>query len=106
MHPRDQANYWRPDDLRLNHWKDPQGSLPDPVTVVFTGAAPADGRAHAASLTASHSDIQITETDDDTWAALTDTLSSLISAAADDDNPLGLPLTVLDAKPSRDTMAS
>jgi len=81
------------------------GPLPDPVTVLFTGAAPADGRAHVATLTAKHSDIQITETDDDAWAALSDTLSSLISAAADDDNPLGLPLTVLDAKPSRDTMA-
>ena len=56
-------------------------------------------------MTSKHSDIQTTETDDDGWKALSDTLSALISASEDDDNPLGLPLTVLDAKPSRDTMA-
>lgn len=81
------------------------GPLPDPVTVLFSGAAPTNGRAHVATLIAKHSDIQTTETDDDAWEALSDTLSALISASADDDNPLGLPLTVLDAKPSRDTLA-
>ncbi|MBP1858363.1 virulence factor family protein [Rhizobium herbae] len=81
------------------------GALPDPITVLFTGAAPADGRAHVAELTAKHSDIEITETDDDMWKAFSDALSALVSASAGDDNPLGLPLTVLDAKPTRDTMA-
>ncbi|OBZ94477.1 type IV secretory pathway protein AcvB [Pararhizobium polonicum] len=81
------------------------GPLPNPVTVLFTGAAPADGRAHVTELTAKHSDIEITETDDDLWTAFPDALSDLVSASADDDNPLGLPLTVLDAKPTRDTMA-
>lgn len=81
------------------------GPLPDPVTVLFSSAAPANGRAHVATLIAKHGDIQTTETDEDAWEALSDTLSALISASADDDNPLGLPLTVLDAKPSRDTLA-
>lgn len=81
------------------------GPLPDPVTVLFTDAAPADGRAHVTELTAKHSDIQITETDDDMWTAFSDALSALVSVSAGDDNPLGLPLTVLDAKPTRDTMA-
>jgi type IV secretory pathway VirJ component len=81
------------------------GPLPDPVTVLFTDAAPADGRAHVAELTTKHSDIQITETDDDMWTVFSDALSALVSASAGDDNPLGLPLTVLDAKPTRDTMA-
>ncbi len=81
------------------------GALPDPVTVLFTGAAPADGRAHVSELTAKHSDIEITETDDDMWKAFSAALSALVSASAGDDNPLGLPLTVLDATPTRDTMA-
>lgn len=81
------------------------GPLPDPVTVLFTQDAPADGRAHVTELTAKHSDIEITETDDDMWTAFSDALSALVSASAGEDNPLGLPLTVLETKPTRDTMA-
>lgn len=81
------------------------GPLPDPVTVLFTQAAPTDGRTHVASLSEKHSDIEIEETDDDVWTALADTLSELVASSANDDNPLGLPLTVLDAEPKRDVMA-
>jgi type IV secretory pathway VirJ component len=81
------------------------GPLPDPVTVLFTQAAPAEGRAHVTELTAKHNDIEVTETDDDMWTAFSDALSALVSASAGEDNPLGLPLTVLEAKPARDTMA-
>lgn len=81
------------------------GPLPDPVTVLFTKDAPADGRAHVTELTAKHNDIEVTETDDDMWTAFSDALSALVSASAGEDNPLGLPLTVLEAKPARDTMA-
>jgi type IV secretory pathway VirJ component len=81
------------------------GPLPDPVTVLFTQAAPADGRTHVASLSEKHSDIEIEETDDDAWTAFTGKLSELVALSSNDDNPLGLPLTVLDTDPTRDTLA-
>lgn len=81
------------------------GTLPDPINVVFTPTASDDGRNHVAALVEKHADITQEETDDEAYATLSDHLTDLIDNEAASDNPLGLPLTVLDTKPTRDTMA-
>ncbi|MCI9867013.1 virulence factor family protein [Rhizobium skierniewicense] len=81
------------------------GPLPAPVSVVFTGKADAKGRTHVENLVKSHSDIDVKNVDGDAQAALGQALQDRIDAAGNADNPLGLPLTVLEAKPTMDTMA-
>ncbi|WP_312361531.1 AcvB/VirJ family lysyl-phosphatidylglycerol hydrolase [Ensifer sp.] len=81
------------------------GALPDPICVVFTPAASDDGRSHVAALIEKHADITQEDSDDDAYDALTSHLTDLIDSEAASDNPFGLPLTVLDTKPTRDTMA-
>lgn len=80
-------------------------SLPDPIIAIFTASANKDGRAHVEELKTKHADIDIRDSQDDAQTALGDTLEQLIDASGSADNPLGLPLTVLDAKPAFDTMA-
>jgi type IV secretory pathway VirJ component len=80
-------------------------SLPDPVIAAFTPAAGAQGRAHVEELKKAHSGIDIRMSEDDAQTTLSDILDELIAASANADNPLGLPLTILDAKPAFDTMA-
>jgi type IV secretory pathway VirJ component len=78
--------------------------LPAPVTIAFTPDADQPGKAHALSLKQAHADITVKETSDaaedylDTW--LQDELSAGRSQGA-----LDLPLTVLETKPAKDTMA-
>lgn len=81
------------------------GPLPDPVSVTFSPAASAEGRQHVAALVDKHPGIETTDTEDDAYAALSGALSEYLQEGDETDNPFGLPLTVLDAKPSRDTMA-
>ena len=81
------------------------GVLPDPVSVVFSPAASADGRAHVAALIAKHPDIEQEDSEDDAYTTLSDHLTDIIDSERDAGNPFGLPLTILDAKPTRDTMA-
>ncbi|MGV8939082.1 MAG: virulence factor family protein [Allorhizobium sp.] len=81
------------------------GPLPDPLTVVFSGKAPADGRTHVETLVAAHEDIDSRDADDDATAILSATLDELI-ADRNADSPLGLPLDILDVPaPTHDTMA-
>ncbi|MDM9625914.1 AcvB/VirJ family lysyl-phosphatidylglycerol hydrolase [Rhizobium sp. S152] len=80
-------------------------ALPDPVIAAFTSAANKDGRAHAEELKKAHPDIDIRDSEDDAQTTLSDTLDDLIAASGNADNPLGLPLTILDATPAFDTMA-
>lgn len=81
------------------------GPLPDPLTVVFSSKAPADGRAHVDTLVAAHDDIDSRDADGDAAAILSATLDELI-AERNADSPLGLPLDILDVKAaSHDTMA-
>ena len=80
-------------------------SLPDPIIASFTAAAQKEGRAHVEELKKQHSEIDIRDSGDDAQTTLADTLSDLIDASGSADNPLGLPLTILDAKPAFDTMA-
>lgn len=81
------------------------GDLPAPVTVLLSPAAPKGGRDHAATLQAEHSDVDIQEVAGQANDALLQALSDRVDAAGDTDQPLGLPLTILDAKPTIDTMA-
>jgi type IV secretory pathway VirJ component len=80
-------------------------ALPDPIIAAFTSAADKDGRAHVEALKKAHPDIDIRDSEDDAQTTLSDTLDDLIAASGSADNPLGLPLTILDAKPAFDTMA-
>ncbi|MCA1403237.1 virulence factor family protein [Ensifer sp. IC3342] len=81
------------------------GSLPDPVTVTFSPAASAAGKDHVAALVAKHPDVQTRDTGDDAYKALSDALSGALAESGEAENPFGLPLTILDTKPTRDTMA-
>ena len=80
------------------------GALPDPVTVVFTPAALATGRAHVGALAKEWPAIRVDEATGDAASAL---LAALAPPAAGPANgPVAdLPLTVLDAKPAHDSMA-
>ncbi|EKF56972.1 virulance and acid tolerance protein [Agrobacterium albertimagni AOL15] len=81
------------------------GELPDPATVLFSPAAKADARAHVAALETSHPDIDQRDAGSDPSKSFSDTIDELIAAGNATETPLGLPLTVLDAVPTRDTMA-
>lgn len=81
------------------------GPLPAPVDVLFTPKADQKGREHVNKLLESHPDIDVAEVKDDPIVALTQVLQDRIDAEHNTDNPLGLPLTVLEAKPTLDTMA-
>lgn len=81
------------------------GDLPDPATVLFSPSAPADGRAHVADLAAEHPEIDQRDIAASTDQAFSDAVDELIAAQNTAETPLGLPLTILDAAPTRDTMA-
>ncbi|MBB3464128.1 type IV secretory pathway VirJ component [Rhizobium sp. BK377] len=81
------------------------GALPDPVIATFTPKADKDGRAHVEDLKKTHDAIEIRESTDDAQTVFADTLDDLVTASGAFDNPLGLPLAVLDATPNLDTMA-
>ena len=83
------------------------GPLPDPVTIGLTPKAGAEGAAHARALKADHPDIALTELNGPAGDALVALVAQAITSddATDADTPLGLPLSILDATPSRDTMA-
>ncbi len=81
------------------------GELPDPATVIFTPAGPSDGRDHVSALVSKHPDIDVRDGKDDAITALSATLDELIAAESQTESPLGLPLSILDAAPARDTMA-
>ncbi|QEE45452.1 virulence factor family protein [Rhizobium sp. WL3] len=81
------------------------GDLPDPATVLFSPAAPADGRTHLADLLATHPDIDQRDIDTNSDEAFSQAVDELIAAQNTAETPLGMPLTVLDAIPTRDTLA-
>ena len=81
------------------------GPLPAAVTVLLTGNAPQAGRDHVAALKGTHADIDVRDVSTQAADALSQALADRVDAAGDGDTPLGLPLTVLKAKPAFDTMA-
>ncbi|KAB0679973.1 virulence factor family protein [Aureimonas leprariae] len=82
-------------------------ALPDPATVIFTPDADKEGRNHVAALADQADGIDIRETDDDdAFSQLGLAVGDLIEQATETDpDTAGLPLTILDAKPTRDTLA-
>lgn len=82
-----------------------EGALPDPMTTLFTAKADAAGRASVEALKKTWPDIEIKDSSKDAATTLTDALITLSNTPLSDDGTLGLPLTVLQAKPSLDTMA-
>nr|WP_289852124.1 AcvB/VirJ family lysyl-phosphatidylglycerol hydrolase [Rhizobium sp. SSA_523] len=81
------------------------GPLPAPISVFFTGNADADGRAHVKALEASHDEIDLTDVQGSSREALIAALTESLDAAGSSDQPLDLPLTILDTKPTLDTLA-
>lgn len=81
------------------------GPLPAPVSVLFTPGADQKGREHVDRLLKDHADIDVKDVKDDATTALVRTLQDRVDAAGNSDSPLGLPLTILEAKPTMDTMA-
>ncbi len=82
--------------------------LPADVTIAFTPdvAANDDGRAHAKSLKDGHQDVDIEDVAGPADAALSTLLDqSLKVAEGTGDVALDMPLTILDTKPTSDTMA-
>lgn len=83
------------------------GPLPDPVAVISTPAAPADGRSHVADLVGQGFAIERAEAAGPVDTALRAAGAAAITAErARGDRPLAdLPIAVLAAKPTYDTMA-
>lgn len=81
------------------------GPLPDSFTVVFTPEATADAKAHAQAMLALHDDIDIRNVDTPAREALSATLDELMAGAGQEASPLGLPLTILETKPTHNTLA-
>ncbi|MEB2848269.1 virulence factor family protein [Rhizobiales bacterium RZME27] len=82
-----------------------EGALPTPVTVLLTSQADVVGKAHVKELEQTWTDIDLNDSDKTAQEALSAALSDHIDAAANSDQPLGLPLTILETRPTLDTMA-
>ncbi|SFB27199.1 Type IV secretory pathway, VirJ component [Rhizobium sp. NFR07] len=80
------------------------GALPAPVTIAFTPDADQTGKTHGLALKQAHADITVKETSDDAQDYLSTWLEGQLSADRSQGD-LGLPLSVLEAKPAMDTMA-
>ncbi|WP_423340987.1 virulence factor [Rhizobium sp. HT1-10] len=81
------------------------GALPDPIIASFTPAAPKDGRDHVEAMQKDHPEIEIRDSTDDAMTTLSNTLVQLVQALSAEKSPLGLPINVLDTKPTEDTIA-
>lgn len=81
------------------------GPLPAPINIFLTKSAPADGVTHAEALKKEQPDIEIVHSDSTAQDTLIQALSDRVDAAGQDHSPLGLPLTILDTKPTLNTLA-
>ena len=81
------------------------GALPDPIIASFTPAAPKDGRDHVEAMQKDHPEVEIRDSTDDAMTTLSNTLVQLVQALSAEKSPLGLPINVLDTKPTEDTIA-
>lgn len=93
----------RKDEAGLAVYGLTDGALPNPIEVHFTGAATDGMRRHVADLVSVHSDIDIADSSDDADETLAAALKETIETP--DEDELGLPLTVLETKPTLDAMA-
>ena len=81
------------------------GPLPATVTIALTKAAPQAGRDHASALEKAHDEVDLTDEEGTAPEVLARMLADRVDAAGDTDNPLGLPISILETKPRYDTMA-
>jgi type IV secretory pathway VirJ component len=82
-----------------------EGPLPAAVTIGFTAAADAATRKHADSLKQEHSEVEIQDVSGAASDAFMDLLTDSVEESGQSTQPMDLPLTVLDAKPTMNTMA-
>ena len=80
-----------------------EGALPNPIEAVFSTQARDIGRAHIQKLLGNWPEIDVHDTQDDRFDAALAALSP--SDAESSDGLAGLPLTILDTKPTRNVMA-
>ncbi len=81
------------------------GPLPATVTIALTKDAPQAGQDHAAALEKAHNDVDLTHEEGAAPAVLQQMLTDRVDAAGNTDEPLGLPISILEAQPKYDTMA-
>ncbi|MBO9099376.1 MULTISPECIES: virulence factor [unclassified Rhizobium] len=81
------------------------GVLPNPIIASFTPAAPKDGRDHVEAMQKDHPEIEIRDSTDDAMTTLSNTLVDLVKSLSAEKSPLGLPINVLETKPTEDTLA-
>ena len=81
------------------------GALPAAVTIISTSAADAAGKAHGQRLKQEHPEVRLTDSGATPEVALSQALNTSIAAQTKNNQPLDLPLTILDAKPAMNTMA-
>lgn len=93
----------RKDEAGLAVYGLTDGELPNPIDVSFTDAADAAMRQHVADLVADHADITVEDSSDTAADTLAAALKDTIETP--DEDELGLPLTLLETKPTLDTMA-
>lgn len=83
-----------------------EGALPNPIAATFTANAPKDGRDHVEEIQKDHPDVQVTDAEeDDPYAALSTGLTDLMKSIDAEKSPLGLPVDVMNTKPTEDTLA-
>lgn len=81
------------------------GALPAAVTIISTASADPAGKAHGQRLKQEHPEVELVNSGSTPEEALLQVLEARIAAASQGDQPLDLPLTVLDAKPAMNAMA-
>ncbi|MDO1580983.1 virulence factor family protein [Rhizobium oryzicola] len=82
-----------------------EGELPMPISIIQSKGADEESKRHSKELQAAHPDVDIESVDAEPVDALLKALSDAIVASAALEEPLGLPLTILDTKPKWDTIA-
>ncbi|CDZ54880.1 AcvB/VirJ family lysyl-phosphatidylglycerol hydrolase [Neorhizobium galegae] len=81
------------------------GALPAAVTIISTATADAAGKAHGLRLKQDHPEVELSNSSETSDVALSQALAARITATGRTNQPLDLPLTVLQAKPAMNTMA-
>ncbi len=81
------------------------GALPAAVAIVSTPSADAGGKAHGQRLKQDHPEVELINSGETPDVALSQVLATRIAAAGRINQPLDLPLTILQAKPAMNTMA-
>ena len=81
------------------------GALPSVVTIISTATADTAGKAHGLRLKQDHPEVELSNSIETSDVALSQALAARIAAAGRTNQPLDLPLNVLEAKPAMNTMA-